>query len=89
LEVEAPPVSTGPSWMEQYFLPAVGGLAILFIASVALFMKTRSRLGFVTMIVEDQIREMEALGMRASRIDRNLAQRLNEINERLKEAERS
>jgi hypothetical protein len=41
------------------------------------------------MIVEDQIREMEALQMRASRIDRNLAQRLNEINERLKEAKRS
>jgi len=79
LEVEAPPVSTGP----------VGGLAVLFILSAALFLRTRSRLGFVTMIVEDQIREMEALGMRASRIDRNLAQRLNEINERLKEAERS
>jgi hypothetical protein len=89
LKVEAPPVSTGPSWMEQYFLPAVGGLTILSVLCVALFLKTRSRLGFVTMIVEDQIREMEALQTRASRIDRNLAQRLNEINERLKEAERS
>jgi len=89
LEVEAPPVTTGPSWREQYFLPAVGGLAALFILSAVLFLRTRSRLGFVTMIVEDQIREMEALGMRAGRIDRNLAQRLNEINERLKEAERS
>jgi len=74
LEVEAPPVSTGPSWMERYFLPAVGGLAVLFILSAVLFLRTKSRLGFVTMIVEDQIREMEALGMRASRIDRNLAQ---------------
>lgn len=89
LEVEAPPMQTGPSWMERYFLPAVGGLAALFILSAVLFLRTRSRLGFVTMIVEDQIREMEGLGMRASRIDRNLAQRLNEINERLKEAERS
>ncbi len=89
LEVEAPPVSTGPSWMEQYFFPAVGGFAALFILSAVLFLRARSRMGFVTMIVEDQIREMEALGMRASRIDRNLAQRLNEINERLKEAERS
>ncbi|MBN2336528.1 hypothetical protein JXL21_13300 [Candidatus Bathyarchaeota archaeon] len=89
LEVEAPPVQTGPSWMEQYFLPAVGGLAVLFILSLVLFLRTRSKLGFVTMIVEDQIREMEALQMRASRIDRNLAQRLTEINERLKEAERN
>jgi len=52
LEVEAPPVSTGPSWMERYFLPAVGGLAVLFILSAVLFLRTKSRLGFVTMIVE-------------------------------------
>jgi hypothetical protein len=89
LQVEAPPVETGPSWQEQYFLPAVGALAVLFILSVVLFMRSRSRLGFVTMLVEDQIREMEALQSRASRVDRGLAQRLQEINDRLKEAERS
>ena len=89
LQVEAPPVETGPSWQEQYFLPAVGALAVLFILSAALFMRSRSRLGFVTMLVEDQIREMEALQSRASRVDRSLAQKLQEINDRLKEAERA
>ena len=89
LQVEAPPVETGPSLQEQYFLPAVGALSILFIISAALFMRSRSRLGFVTMLVEDQIREMEALQSRASRVDRSLAQRLQEINDRLKEAERA
>jgi len=89
LQVEAPPVETGPSWQEQYFLPAVGALAVLFIISAALFMRSRSRVGFVTMLVEDQIREMEALQSRASRVDRSLAQRLQEINDRLKEAERA
>jgi len=89
LQVEAPPVETGPSWQEQYFLPAVGALAVLFILSAVLFMRTRSRLGFVSMLVEDQIREMEALQSRMSRVDRSLAQRLQEINDRLKEAERA
>jgi hypothetical protein len=41
------------------------------------------------MIVEDQIRELEAIQARAQRIDRNLAQRLQDINDRLKEAERA
>ena len=89
LQVEAPPVETGPSWQEQYFLPAVGALAALTIISAALFVRSRSRLGLVTMLVEDQIREMEALQSRASRVDRSLAQRLQEINDRLKEAERA
>ena len=89
LQVEAPPVETGPSWQEQYFLPVVGVLALLFIVSMVLFMRSRSRLGFVTMLVEDQIREMEALQSRTSRVDRSLAQRLQEINDRLKEAERA
>ena len=87
LEVEAPPVQTGPSWMEQYFLPAVGGLLLLSIVGIFLFIRTNSRLGFVKMVVEDQIREMEAVQSRATRIDRTLAQRLDEINDRLKETE--
>lgn len=39
------------------------------------------------MIVEDQIRELEGLTLRASRTDRNLGQRLQEINDKLKELE--
>ncbi len=89
LEVEAPPVQTGPSWMEQYFLPAVGGLLVISIVGIFLFIRTNGRLGFVKMVVEDQIREMEALQSRATRIDRTLAQRLDEINDRLKETERA
>ncbi len=87
LEVDSTPVETGPSWKEQYFLPAVGGLALLAIIGIFLFIRTNSKLGFVKMVVEDQIREMEALQSRASRIDRNLASRLDEINSRLKETE--
>ena len=89
LEVEAPPVQTGASWMEKYFLPAVGGLLLVSIVGVYMFIRTNGRLGFVKMVVEDQIREMEAIQSRATRIDRTLAQRLDEINDRLKETERA
>lgn len=89
MEVKVPPSQTGPSFQERYFVPAIGVLFALSIISVVLFVRTRSKMGFVTMIVEDQIREMEALQMRAQRIDRNLATRLQEINDRLKEAERA
>ncbi len=89
LEVEVPPTEVGPSWREKYFIPAVGGLTVITVLGIVLFVRTNSRLGFLKMVVEDQIREMEALQSRASRIDRNLAQRLDEINTRLKETERT
>jgi hypothetical protein len=88
LHIEITPTQTGPSWQEQYFLPVVGFLLLITIICVVLFLNGKNRADFVTMIVEDQIREMEALQSRASRIDRNLAQRLQEINDKLKEAER-
>jgi hypothetical protein len=89
LEVEAPPVQTGPSFMEKYFIPVVGGLFVVSVLGVFMFIRTNSRLGFIKMIIEDQIREMEAIQSRASRIDRTLAQRLDEINDRVKETERA
>ena len=89
LEVEAPPVQTGPSFMEKNFIPAVGGLFVISALGIFMFIRTNSRLGFIKMVVEDQIREMEAVQSRASRIDRTLAQRLDDINDRLKETERA
>jgi hypothetical protein len=89
MEVEDPPSQTGPSFQERYFIPITGVLLSLSIICIIFIFRTRSKIGFVTMIVEDQIREMEAIQMRAQRIDRNLAVRLKEINDRLKEAERA
>ncbi len=89
LEVEIPPTKTGPSLQEQYFLPVIGGLGGLMIIFAILFIRTQGRLGFIKMTLEDQIREMEGLQMRASRVDRSLGSRIQEINERLKEAERN
>ena len=72
---------------DQYFLPAVGGLGLLVILLGVLFFKARGRIAFTSMVVEDQIRELEGLTMRAARTDKNLGERLQEINERLKDME--
>ena len=88
LQVEVPPVQTGPSFGERYFLPSVGGLGVLSVALVYLLLRAHGKMSFISMVIEDQIREMEVLTTRASRIDRNLASRLQEINDRLKETER-
>jgi hypothetical protein len=87
IDIDIPPVRTGPTFQERYFLPAVGVLGLLVIIFGALFFKANGRLSFTRMVVEDQIREMEGLTLRASRTDKNLGQRLEEINERLKELE--
>lgn len=88
LQVEVPPVQIGPSFGERYFLPFVGGLGVFSVALVYLLLRSHGKMSFISMVIEDQIREMEALTTRASRIDRNLASRLQEINDRLKETER-
>ena len=89
MEIDIPPVRTGPTFQEQYFLPAVGGLGLLVVILGALFFRANGRLSFTKMIVEDQIRELEGLALRAARTDRNLGQKLQEINDKLKELERS
>ena len=88
MEVEIAPVQTGPSFQEQYFLPAVGVPGLLAVLMGFLFFKARGRVSFTSMVLEDQIRELEGLSLRASRTDRNLGARLQEINDRLKELER-
>jgi hypothetical protein len=87
LEIEIPPIQTGPTLADQYFLPAVGGLGLLVVLLGVLFFKARGRIAFTSMVVEDQIRELEGLTMRAARTDKNLGERLQEINERLKDME--
>jgi hypothetical protein len=89
IEIDIPPVRTGPTFQEQYFLPAVGGLGLLVVILGALLFRANGKLSFSKMIVEDQIRELEGLTLRASRTDRNLGQKLQEINDKLKELERS
>jgi hypothetical protein len=87
IDIDIPPIRTEATFQEKYFLPVVGGLGALVVILGILFFKANGRLSFTKMIVEDQIRELEGLTLRASRTDRNLGQRLQEINDKLKELE--
>ena len=87
IDIDIPPVRTEATFQEKYFLPAVGGLGALVVILGALFFRANGRLSFTKMIVEDQIRELEGLTLRASRTDRALGQKLQEINDKLKELE--
>jgi len=87
MDIEIPPMRAGPSFQEQYFLPVAGVLGALVVILGALFFRANGRLSFMKMVVEDQIRELEGLTLRASRTDRNLGQKLEEVNDKLKELE--
>ena len=87
IDIDIPPIRTEATLQEKYFLPTVGGLGALVVILGALFFRANGRLSFTRMIVEDQIRELEGLILRASRTDRNLGQKLQEINDKLKEME--
>jgi hypothetical protein len=75
--------------------PASGAMQILFIPLVAifavlaglfgfLFFRTRSKVGYFQMVVEDQIKDLEGLTMRAQRIDRAFSSNLESVKDRLK-----
>ncbi len=76
--------------------PASGALQILFIPLIAIFavlaglfgfmfMRNRSKVSYYKLVVEDQIKDLEGLTLRASKIDRTMALKLDEvIKDRLK-----
>jgi hypothetical protein len=75
--------------------PASGTLQILFIPLIAvfavlaglfgfMFMRSRSKVGYFRLVVEDQIKDLEGLTLRASKIDRTMASNLEGVKDRLK-----
>jgi hypothetical protein len=75
--------------------PASGTLQILFIPLIAvfaviaglfgfLFMRNRGKVSYYQMVVEDQIKDLEGLTLRAAKIDRTMAANLDSVKDRLK-----
>jgi hypothetical protein len=81
LDVSNEPVS---STLEAIFLPALGGLAALAVVFVFLFMRARGKIRYVALVLEDQIKDLEGLTLRASKIDRTISSSLTTIEDRLK-----
>jgi hypothetical protein len=72
------------STMEIIFLPAMAGLAIVAVATGVLYLRTRGKRNYILSVIEDQIKDLEGLTLRAAKLDRNISSRLESMKERLK-----
>lgn len=81
LLVDQEPVS---STAETLFIPIMAVLAIGLVAIGFLYIRARSNRGYVLSVIEDQIKDLEGLTLRVSKLDRTLASRLDSMKERLK-----
>ncbi|MCJ7633828.1 hypothetical protein MUP77_15760 [Candidatus Bathyarchaeota archaeon] len=84
--LNAIPASGEPmgSALEMIMLPAIGILAAAAVAFVFLFMRARGKIKYVAMVIEDQIKDLEGLTLRASKIDRTISSSLTTIEDKLK-----
>jgi hypothetical protein len=80
LNVSAPPSATS----QALFLPVAGVLAAVAVVFVVLFMRIRGKISYFQLVVEDQIKDLEGLTLRASKIDRTMSSNLESVKERLK-----
>lgn len=81
LAVSQEPVS---SIMETLFLPAMVILSVAAIALGFVFLRARGKVNYVLSVIEDQIKDLEGLTLRASKVDRTISSRLETIRDRLK-----
>ena len=81
LAVSQEPVSSS---VEILFLPLMGGLAIAVVAVGFLYLRARGKRNYVLSVIEDQIKDLEGVTLRASKLDKTISLRLESIKERLK-----
>ena len=72
------------STVEGLFLPVVGALIAIVVVLGIMFLRGRGKIQYVTMVLEDQIRDLEGLTLRASRVDRSISTSLESVKDRLK-----
>ena len=74
------------SALEMIMLPAIGIAAAGAVVFAFMFFRARGKNSYVLMVIEDQIRDLEGLTLRASRVDRTIASSLESVKDRLKSA---
>jgi hypothetical protein len=76
----APPSST----MQAIFLPLIIAMAVVAAIFAVLFLRIRGKVSYFQLVVEDQIKDLEGLTLRISKIDRASSSNLESVKERLK-----
>jgi hypothetical protein len=69
---------------EMLFIPIIAVLAVVAVIFVVLFLRIRGKVSYFQLIVEDQIKDLEGLTIRASKIDRAMSSSLESVKDRLK-----
>jgi len=78
--VGAPPSATA----QALFIPIAVVLAVVAALFFFLFWRIRGKVSYYQLVVEDQIKDLEGMTMRAAKIDRTLSSNLDSVKERLK-----
>jgi hypothetical protein len=78
------PISTGTPLEATLFIPAVGALVAIVVIVAFLFIRARGKVSYDKLVIEDQIKDLEGLTLRASKIDKNLTVSLESVKDRLK-----
>jgi hypothetical protein len=79
-----PPKEPTPSIMETLFIPVTAALIIAFILAVVMLLKTRGKIAYIVKVIEDQIKDLEGIGLRASKIDKSISSSLENLKDKLK-----
>jgi len=72
------------STLEMIMLPAIGITAAAAVVFAFMFLRARGKNSYVQLVIEDQIKDLEGLTLRASRVDRTISSNLEGIKDRLK-----
>jgi hypothetical protein len=72
------------SAFQMIMLPAIGVAAAGAVVFAFLFLRARGKNSYTQMVIEDQIKDLEGLTLRASKIDRTIASNLDSVKDRLK-----
>lgn len=78
------PVSINTPIEATLFLPAVIVLGVIVVLVGVLLMRARGKMSYDRLVIEDQIKDLEGLTLRASKIDKNLTINLESVKDRLK-----
>jgi hypothetical protein len=57
---------------------------VLVVVAGFLFLRARGKVKYVLLVLEDQIKDLEGLTLRASKLDRTIASSLDSVKDRLK-----
>jgi hypothetical protein len=73
------------SALEAIMLPAIGIAAAAAVVFAFMFFRARGKNSYAQLVIEDQIKDLEGLTLRASRVDRTISSSLEGIKDRLKD----